>query len=74
MITRNWCDKIEPRIGAYFVQRNNWSGKYEILKNEPWCITDARINSLPEIWEEIEPFDSMVRAYAWLKKNVNRLL
>lgn len=73
MITRNCLGKIEPRIGAFFVSET-WGGKYKILKNEPWYVTDARLNDLALMWGEIEPFDSRVKAYAWLKKNVDNLL
>lgn len=73
MITRNVFGKIEPRIGRYFVSRNS-EGKYEILKNEPYYITDAVLNDPVLMWSGIEPFDSMVKAYSWLKKNVYNLL
>ena len=63
MITRNCFGKLEPRIG-----------KYEIMKNEPWYTTKASIANEVMLWLDIEPFDSMVKAYAWLKKHVNELL
>ena len=40
MITRNCLGEIEPRIGKYFIKRTI-KGKYEIMKNEPWYITDG---------------------------------
>lgn len=73
MIARNVFGKIEPRINCYFIQKNS-NGKYEIMKNEPWYVTDARLNDSVAMWEKIEPFDSLVKAYAWLKKNVQNLL
>ena len=63
MITRNYLGKLEPRIG-----------KYEIMKNETWYTTKASIANEVMLWLAIEPFDSMVKAYAWLKKHVNELL
>ena len=73
MITRNVFGKIEPRIGNYFVRKNS-KGKYEILKNESYKITDAVLNDSVLMWQSIEPFDSLVKAYAWLKQNVENLL
>ena len=73
MITRNVFGKIEPRIGNYFVRKNS-KGKYEILKNEPHKVTDAVLNDAVLMWQDIEPFDSLVKAYAWLKQNVENLL
>lgn len=73
MIARNCFGKLEPRICEYFVQRNS-KGKYEIMKNEPWYITNAVIANEILMWIGIEPFDSMVKAYTWLKKHVNELL
>ena len=71
--SRNCLGKLEPRIGKYFIQRNS-KGKYEIMKNEHWYITNAAIANEVMLWLDIEPFDSMVKTYAWLKKHVNELL
>lgn len=73
MITRNIFGKIEPRIGKYFIQKNS-KGKYEIMKNEPYFSTNAVLNDAVLMWSNIEPFDSMVKAYVWLKENVQNLL
>ena len=73
MIARNVFGKIEPRIGNYFIHKNS-KGKYEILKNEPYKVTNAVLNDAVLMWLPIEPFDSLVKAYAWLKKNVQNLL
>lgn len=73
MITRNVFGKIEPRIGKYFVSKNS-KGKYEILKKEPYMVTNAVLNDSVLMWQDIEPFDSLVKAYAWLKENVENLL
>ena len=72
MITRNVFGKIEPRIEEYFVRKNS-KGKYEILKYDAnaHMVTNAVLNVM---WLPIEPFDSLVTAYAWLKKNVQNLL
>lgn len=73
MIARNCLGKIELRIGDYFVLKNS-KGKYETMKNMPWYTTNAVIVNEVMPWLDIEPFDSMVKAYAWLKKHVNELL
>lgn len=73
MITRNIFGEIEPRIGEYFIRKNQ-SGKYEILKNYPWYVSNAVLADPVLMWNGIEPFDSLVKAYAWLKQNVKNLL
>lgn len=73
MITRNCFGKLEPRIGKYVVEKRH-DGKWEIMKNEPWYTTKAAIANKVMLWLDIEPFDSIVKAYAWLKKHVNELL
>lgn len=73
MIEKNCLEKIEPRIGSYFVSKRN-DGKYYILKNEGYMVTDATINDPVMMWNGIESFDSLVRAYTWLKKHVQELL
>lgn len=75
MIKRNVFGKIEPRIEDYFVQKNS-KGKYEILKHDAnaHMVTNAVLNDAVLMWLPIEPFDSLVKAYAWLKKNVQNLL
>ena len=75
MIARNVFGKIEPRIKEYFVRKNS-KGKYEILKYDAnaHMVTNAVLNDAVLMWLPIEPFDSLVKAYAWLKKNVQNLL
>ena len=73
MIERNCMGEIEPRIGNYFVSKGN-DGKYYILKNEGYMVTDATINDSVMMWNGIEPFNRLVRAYTWLKKHVHELL
>ena len=73
MITRNCLGKIEPKIGKYTVEKR-WDGKWEITKQEPYYRTTAVLADAVLMWTEIEPFESMVKAYAWLKKHVNELL
>lgn len=73
MIERNYFGKIEPKIGNYFISKMN-DGKYHVLKNEGYMVTDATINDPVMMWNGIEPFDSLVRAYTWLKTHVHELL
>ena len=75
MIIRNVFGKIEPRIGEYFVRKNS-KGRYEILKYDAnaHMVTNVVLNDTVLMWQDIEPFDSLVKAYAWLKENVENLL
>ena len=73
MITRNYFGKITPRIGKYVVEKRH-DGKREINKEEYCLKTIAIVGDGVLLWLDIEPFDSMVKAYAWLKKHVNELL
>ena len=73
MITRNCFGKLEPRIGKYFIQRNS-KGKYEIMKNEPWYITNAAIANEVMLWLDIEPFDSMVKTICMVKETCKRII
>jgi hypothetical protein len=49
-------------------------GKWEINKEEYCLKTTAVVGDGVLMWIGIEPFASMVKAYAWLKKHVNELL
>ena len=73
MITRNFMGKIEPKIDKYTVQKR-WDEKWEITKQEPFYRTTAVLANPYLMWNEIESFESMVKAYAWLKKHVDELL
>lgn len=71
MIKRNCIGKIQPTLGRFFVQKEN--GKYKIAKKEAYSVTDAWLY-VEGYWFDIEPFDSMVRAYKYLKDNINNLI
>lgn len=73
MITRNCFGKITPRISKYVVEKRH-DGKWEINKEEYCLKITAVVGDGVLMWIGIEPFDSMVKAYAWLKKHVNELL
>ena len=73
MITRNCFGEITTRIGKYVVEKR-YDGKWEIDKEEYCLKTIAVVGDGVLLWLDIEPFDSMVKAYAWLKKHVNELL
>lgn len=73
MITRNYFGKITPRISKYVVEKR-YDGKWEINKEEYCLKTIAVVGDGVLMWIGIESFDSMVKAYAWLKKHVNELL
>lgn len=59
-------------IGNYFVKEE--CGKWKIMKDEGWYVTDASLNNPWLMWNGIEPFESKIQAYTWLKKHVNELL
>ena len=44
MIRRNALGAIEPRIRCYFIRKEN--GKWKILKNEGWYVTDVSLNKI----------------------------
>ena len=73
MITRNCFGKLTPRIGKYVVEKQ-YDGKWIINKEESCLKTKAVVYDDVLMWIEIDPFESMVKAYAWLKKHVNELL
>ena len=75
MIARNVFGKIEPSMEKYFVRKNS-KGKYEILKYDAnaHMVTNAVLNDSVMMWLPIEQFDSLVKAYVWLKNNVHNLL
>ena len=66
MIARNCFGEITPRIGKYVVEKRH-DGKWEINKEEYCLKTTAAIANEVMLWLDIEPFDSMVKAYAWLE-------
>ena len=73
MITRNCFGTLTPRIGKYVVEKRH-DGKWEINKKEYCLKTTAVVRDDVLMWIGIEPFESMVKAYAWLKKHVYELL
>ena len=68
-----WGNYPPPRISKYVVEKRH-DGKWAINKEEYCLKTTAVIGDGVLMWIGIEPFDSMVKAYAWLKKHVNELL
>lgn len=46
--------------------------KWEILRHEPWYKTDAYYAN--SFFDKVAPFDSRIKAYAFLKKNINEFL
>ena len=73
MITRDIFGKIRLSVGNYIVSETH-NGKWEILKREPYYTTTAVLKNEVLMWLDLEPFESKVQAYAWLKKHVNELL
>lgn len=61
----------EYELGKFFVNRHSSTGKWHILKREPWYVTDATVMPL---WDKPPVFDSFVQAVKWLKENVDSLI
>ena len=51
-----------------------YNGKWNIKKHETFYITDAYINDDVLMWNKIEPFESMVQGFLFLKENIENLL
>lgn len=64
---------MKYEFGKYFVNKNG-RDEWEILKHEPWYVTDANITIGDMFWEKCPKFDSFIRAVAWLKENAQNLL
>ena len=43
------------------------------MKRDTWAITDAFLYN-DFFWENIEPFDSMIKAYKFMKDNIENLI
>lgn len=75
---KNVCGELEFELGAFFVpHRTECTGKYTILKHEPWYVTDAYIVNEKHgafWWERAPLFDSWIQAVKWLKENYKDLL
>lgn len=72
---RNVFGELEFNLGDFFVpHRTGGTGKYTILKHEPWYVTDAYI-IICDTWAEHCPlFDSWIQAVRFLKENHRDLL
>lgn len=67
--------ELEFSMGNYFVPHKvGGTGKYVILKREPWYVTDAYV-VICDTWVEHAPlFDSWIQAIRYLKENFEKLL
>ena len=72
---RNVFGELEFELGAFFVpHRTGCTGKYVILKHEPWYVTDAYIIIDGVLCEHAPLFDSWIQAVKFLKENYEDLL
>lgn len=55
----------------FFIRKFN--GKWEIIKKDIWANIDAFLYN-DFFWENIEPFDSMIKAYKFMKDNIENLI
>lgn len=56
---------------TFFIRKFN--GKWEIMKKDTWANVDAFLYD-EVFWENIEPFDSMIKAYKFMKDNIEKLI
>ena len=72
---KNVFGELEFELGNFFVpHRTGGTGKYAILKHEPWYVTDAYI-VIADMWYEHCPlFDSWIQVVRFLKENYKDLL
>ena len=67
--------ELEFSKGDFFVpHRVGGTGKYAILKREPWYVTDACIMICDSWFERTPLFDSWIQAVRYLKENFENLL
>ena len=68
--------QMEYTLGDFFVMhRTGSTGKYSILKREPWKVTDPmwiEDDDLP-FWDKPPLFDSFIQAVRWLKEHISEL-
>lgn len=70
---RDVFGELEFELGKFFVpHRTGGTGKYVILKHEPWYVTDARFADA--FWDTTPTFDSWIQAVRFLKENYKDLL
>lgn len=74
MITRDVFGKIDPHVGTFHVQKRH-DGRWEIV-NRQYCITSSCVYNVKDglLWIPVEPFKSMVQAYAYIKANHEYLI
>ena len=72
---RNVFGELEYELGDFFVlHRTGSTGKYVILKREPWKVTDAWISSDGILFDRTPLFDSFIQAVRFLKENIKDLV
>ena len=61
--------------GKIFEIEKRYDGKFEIIENRGlYGNFNAVLNDPVFMWNELDPFNSWVHAYTWLKENINNLL
>lgn len=56
---------------TFFIRKFN--GKWDIMKKDAWANTNAFL-VIGSFWMDIEPFDSMIKAYKYMKDNIEKLI
>lgn len=70
MIKRNYKGEIVPYIKRedgrlFFIAK--YYGKYYIMEQHVWLYSSALLYP----WIPVDPFESMVKAFSFLKKNID---
>ena len=71
MIRKNYFGKIEPRIGNFFVGRNEHN-MFSIYYEYPHC--NIKTTAMIGWWIMLDDFKSMVQAYKFLEENYAELI
>lgn len=56
---------------TFFIRKFN--GKWDIMKKDTWANTNAFLCD-GSFWMDIKPFDSMIKAYKYMKDNIEKLI
>ena len=72
---RDVFGELEFSIGEFFVpHRTGGTGKYTILKREPWRVTAPVIMGEHNLWDDVPVFDSFIQAVRFLKEHYTELV
>lgn len=56
---------------TFFIRKFN--SQWNIMRKDVWANNDAYL-LVGEFWMDIKPFDSMIKAYKYMKDNIEKLI